>query len=106
MVTGVDTVTAKVVIVNVALLAPEGIVTLADVSVITAPCAPAVPVSVTEFCVVGLPPTTEVGFRTTEFRVGVTGLEEHPPDVPPPPLYSKAPISITPTDVLVSEHVG
>src|SRR5207302_920269 len=81
IVTGVDTATLDVVMVNVALLLPEAIVTLAgttalaldDVRVITAPCVPAVPVRVTVFCVVGFPPTTDVGFRTTAFSVGATG---------------------------------
>src|SRR5207302_5489229 len=78
MVTGVDAVTALVLTVNVALLAPAAIVTLADT--LAAPlllesstCAPPVsagPLSVTvpvEDCA---PPVTLVGFSVSEERVG------------------------------------
>jgi len=77
MVTGVDAVTALVLTVNVALLAPAAIVTLADT--LAAPlllesstCAPPVsagPLSVT-VPVEGDPPVTLVGFSVSEERVG------------------------------------
>ncbi len=77
MVTGVDAVTALVLTVNVALLAPAAIVTLADT--LAAPlllesstCAPPVsagPLNVT-VPVEGDPPVTLVGFSVTEERVG------------------------------------
>jgi len=77
-VTGVDTVTALVLTVNVALVAPAPTVTLkgtlaAPLLVVSSTCAPSVsagPVSVTvpmEDCT---PPVTLVGFSVTEERVG------------------------------------
>ena len=78
MVTGVDAVTALVLTVNVALLAPAAIVTLAgtvavDVLLLeretAAPPVSAGPLSVTvpvEDCA---PPVTLVGFRVSEERV-------------------------------------
>ena len=78
MVTGVDAVTALVLTVNVALLAPAAIVTLADT--LAAPlllesstCAPPVsagPLSVTVPVEVCTPPVTLVGFSVSEERVG------------------------------------
>jgi len=78
MVTGVEAVTALVVTMNVAVLAPAATVTLAgtlaaalSLEIIT--CAPPVgagPLSVTvpvEFCA---PPVTLVGFSVTEESVG------------------------------------
>ena len=77
MVTGVDAVTALVLTVNVALLAPAAIVTLAGT--LAAPllleistCAPPVsadPLSVT-VPVEDDPPVTLVGFSVSEERVG------------------------------------
>ena len=78
MVTGVETVTALVVTVNVALLAPAAIVTLAGtlaatLSLLSSTCAPPVsagPLSVTvpvEDCA---PPVTLVGFSVSEESVG------------------------------------
>jgi hypothetical protein len=78
MVTGVDVVTALVLTVNIALLAPTGTVTLkgtlaAPLSLVSSTCAPPVsagPLSVTvpvEDCA---PPVTLVGFSVTEDRVG------------------------------------
>jgi len=77
IVTGVDAVTALVLTVNVALLAPAATVTLADT--LAAPlllesstCAPPVsagPLSVT-VPVEGDPPVTLVGFSVSEERVG------------------------------------
>src|SRR6266403_1845340 len=78
MVTGVDVVTAVVLTVNVALLAPAAIVTLAgtvavDVLLLeretVAPPAGAGPLSVT-VPVEGDPPVTLVGFSVSEERVG------------------------------------
>ena len=80
MVTGVDTVTALVLTVNVALLAPAATVTLAgtvavDVLLERATAAPPVragPLSVTvpvEDCA---PPVALVGFTISEERVGGT----------------------------------
>ena len=77
MVTGVDAVTAPVLTVNVALLAPAAIVTLADTlaapllleSSTCAPPASAGPLSVT-VPVEGDPPVTLVGFSVSEERVG------------------------------------
>ena len=78
MVTGVDMVTALVVTVNVALLAPAATVTLAgtvavDVLLLeretAAPPVSAGPLSVT-VPVEGDPPVTLVGFSVTEERVG------------------------------------
>jgi hypothetical protein len=81
MVTGVDAVTALVLTVNVALLAPAAIVTLAGTlaGTLAAPlllesstCAPPVsagPLSVT-VPVEGDPPVTLVGFNVSEERVG------------------------------------
>jgi len=78
MVTGVDAVTALVLTVNVALLAPAAIVTLAgtvavDVLLLeretVAPPAGADPLSVT-VPVEGDPPVTLVGFSVSEERVG------------------------------------
>src|SRR5207244_2106134 len=80
MVTGVDAVTALVLTVNVALLAPAAIVTLADT--LAAPlllesstCAPPVsagPLSVT-VPVEGDPPVTLVGFSVSDERGGRGG---------------------------------
>ncbi len=76
--TGVDAVTALVLTVNVALLAPAAIVTLAgtvavDVLLLeretVAPPAGADPLSVT-VPVEGDPPVTLVGFSVSEERVG------------------------------------
>src|SRR5258707_13631846 len=81
MLAGLETVTALVVTVNIALLAPAGTVTLegtlaAPLSLESATCAPpagAGPLSVTvpvEDC---KPPTTLVGFRVREETVGRGG---------------------------------
>ncbi len=79
MVTGVDAVTALVLTVNVALLAPAATVTLAgtvavDVllleRVTAAPPAGADPLSVTVPVEVCAPPVTLVGFSVSEERVG------------------------------------
>ena len=80
MVTGVGAVTGRVVTVNVALVAPAGMVTLAG-TVATAvlllaretraPPLGAGPLSVT-LPVEGDPPLTLVGFSVSEVRVGVT----------------------------------
>src|SRR6266480_6303575 len=77
MVTGVDAVTALVLTVNVALLAPAAIVTLAGtlaapVLLESSSCAPPVsagPLSVT-VPVEADPPATLVGFSVSEERVG------------------------------------
>ncbi len=78
IVTGVDAVTALVLTVNVALLAPAATVTLAgtvavDVLLLeretVAPPAGAGPLSVT-VPVAGDPPVTLVGFSVSEERVG------------------------------------
>src|SRR5437879_5981840 len=77
IVTGVDAVTALVLTVNVALLAPAAIVTLAGtlaapLSLESSTCAPPVsagPLSVT-VPVEGDPPVTLVGFSVSEERVG------------------------------------
>jgi hypothetical protein len=78
MVTGVDVVTALVLTVNVALLAPAATVTVAgtvaaDVLLLeretTAPPVGAGPLSVT-VPVEGDPPVTLVGFSVSEARVG------------------------------------
>ena len=78
MLTGVEAVTARVVTVNVALVAPAGMVTLAG-TVATAglsleretmtPPVRADPLSVT-LPVEGDPPLTLVGFSASEVRVG------------------------------------
>ena len=82
MVTGVEAVTAKVVTVNVALVAPAGMVTLAGtvattvlllVRVTTAPPVSAGPLSMT-LPVEGDPPLTLLGFNTSEVRVGGCGM--------------------------------
>ena len=79
MVTGVDAVTALVLTVNVALLAPETTVTLAgtvavDVLLLeretAAPPVGAGPLSVTVPVEVCAPPVTLVGFSVSEERVG------------------------------------
>ena len=80
MLTGVEAVTVRVVTVNVALVAPAGMVTLAGI-VATAglsleretmtPPVRADPLSVT-LPVEGDPPLTLVGFSVSEVRVGVT----------------------------------
>jgi hypothetical protein len=78
MVTGVETVTALVLTVNVALLAPAATVKLAGtlaapLLLVSSTCAPPVragPLSVTvpvEDCA---PPVTVVGFSVSEERVG------------------------------------
>ena len=78
MVTGVDVVTALVLTVNVALLAPAAIVTLAGTVAAavlplmretTAPPVGAGPLSVS-VPVEGDPPVTLVGFSVSEERVG------------------------------------
>ena len=81
MLTGVEAVTARVVTVNVALVAPAGMVTLAG-TVATAglsleretmtPPVRADPLSVT-LPVEGDPPLTLVGFSVSEVRVGPDG---------------------------------
>ena len=84
MLTAVDAVTALVLTVNVALVAPAGTVTLeatlaAPLLLESATCAPpagAAPLSVTvpvEDCV---PPMTLVGFSETEERVTDAGAAE------------------------------
>jgi hypothetical protein len=82
IVTAVDALTALVLTVKPALVAPAGIVTLLGTlaippllldSATTAPPAGAGPLSVTvpvEFCV---PPTTLVGFNVNEVSVGAGG---------------------------------
>ena len=82
MLTGVEAVTVRVVTVNVALVAPAGMVTLAGI-VATAglsleretmtPPVRADPLSVT-LPVEGDPPLTLVGFNTGEVRVGGCGM--------------------------------
>jgi hypothetical protein len=80
MVTGVDVVTAVVFTVNVALLAPAAIVTLAGTPAApllleSSTCAPPVgagPLSVT-VPVEGDPPVTLVGFSVSEERVRAGG---------------------------------
>ena len=78
MLTGVEAVTAKVVTVNVALVAPAGMVTLAGTvattvlllaRVTTAPPVSAGPLSMT-LPVEGDPPLTLVGFSVSMVRVG------------------------------------
>jgi len=77
MMTGVDVVTAVVFTMNVALLAPAAIVTLAGTlaapllleSITCAPPVSAGPLSVT-VPVEGDPPVTLVGFSVSEERVG------------------------------------
>ena len=81
MLTGVEAVTARVVTVNVALVAPAGMVTLAG-TVATAglsleretmtPPVRADPLSVT-LPVEGDPPLTLVGFSVSDVRVGPGG---------------------------------
>jgi hypothetical protein len=81
MLTGVEAVTVRVVTVNVALVAPAGMVTLAGI-VATAglsleretmtPPVRADPLSVT-LPVEGDPPLTLVGFSVSEVRVGPGG---------------------------------
>src|SRR5439155_22990304 len=82
MVTAVDAVTALVLIVNVALVAPaatvtlEGTVTAAVLLLESATCAPpvgAAPLNVT-VPVEELPPVTLVGFSPSEARVGGGGV--------------------------------
>jgi hypothetical protein len=82
MVIGVEEVTAKVVTVNVALVAPAGMVTLAGtvataglllVSETTAPPVRAGPLSMT-LPVEGDPPLTLVGFSVSELSVGGCGM--------------------------------
>ena len=88
--------TLVVAMVNGAELAPAGMVTVAgtpacgsdDVRFTVAPCAPAVPVSVTAFDVVVAPPTADVGFNATEFRVAAIVFVAQPVVVPPPPFSS------------------
>ncbi len=78
MVTGVDAVTALVLTVNVALLAPETTVTLAGTVAVdvlleretAAPPLGAGPLSVTVPVEVCTPPVTLVGFSVSEERVG------------------------------------
>ena len=81
MVIGVEAVTAKVVTVNVRLVAPAGMVTLAGtvaavVSLLEretmAPAVGAGPLSVT-LPMEGDPPLTLVGFSVSEVRVGPDG---------------------------------
>ncbi len=81
MLTGVEAVTARVVTVNVALVAPAGMVTLAGtvaavVSLLEremmAPLEGAGPLSVA-LPVEGDPPLTLVGFSVSEVRVGPDG---------------------------------
>ena len=78
MVTGVEAVTARVVTLNVALVAPAGMVTPAGtvataglllVSETTAPLVRAGPLSMT-LPVEGDPPLTLVGFSVSMVRVG------------------------------------
>jgi hypothetical protein len=82
MVTGVEAVTASVVTVNVALVAPAGMVTLAGtvattvlllVRVTTAPPVSAGPLSMT-LPMEGDPPLTLVGFSVSELSVGGCGM--------------------------------
>jgi len=78
MVTGVDAVTALVLTVNVALLAPAATVTLAGTVAVdvlleretAAPPVSAGPLSVTVPVEVCAPPVTLVGFSASEERVG------------------------------------
>jgi hypothetical protein len=98
IVTGVEAVTALVITVKLALVAPAEIVTLAGTvaagvlllaSVMTAPPEGAAPVSVTVACDV-LPPTTLVGFTDTEDKLAAVGalcgvkrrVEENGPNTP------------------------
>jgi hypothetical protein len=88
----VDVVTETVVIVNVAVVAPEATVTLAGtvaaavlllVRVTTAPVAGAAALSVTVPCE-GFPPTTLVGFKVTEVTTAAAATPSEAVSVTPP----------------------